>query len=128
MLDIVEHADAVHHLESRLEADEKAARGTADLDRAKRDTFDHGRNLTELVRRIDLNLETPAGPRIDAGLPRLQELVGNIVDGHERYLHRVRLGVRRCRQQTSRHDAGKDSSAPAENRVHGVPPEHARRT
>ena len=41
MLDVVEHPDAVHHLEARLQADEKTTCSATDLYRAKRDAFDN---------------------------------------------------------------------------------------
>jgi hypothetical protein len=118
MLGVIEQARRVEHLEARLQADKEAARRAADLDRAEGDALHHRRNLAELVRRIDLYLDAPAGAPLDARFHRLEKLVRDIVDGRERQFHRELLGTRRRYEKAGCHDAKDGSTEPAGDRMH----------
>src|SRR5690606_14815004 len=57
MLHVVEKPRRVEYLEARLEADQEADRRYRHLDGAERHALYRARNLPELVRRVDLDLD-----------------------------------------------------------------------
>jgi len=77
----------------------------------QRNTFDHGWNLAKLIRRIDLDLEAPTRAPFDARLPRLEKLVGDIIDvGNDIFI--VNCG----RSPRPRYPAARTPSTAAPNR------------
>jgi hypothetical protein len=103
-------------LKPRLEAHPEAVGGTAGLDGAECDAFDHRRQLAELVGGIDLELEPAAGTGFDAGLQRLVVFVHDVVDGRRRQLHGELLRARAGHRETT--GGRNDHSEPTKHDTH----------
>ena len=119
-----------HHFEALVEADQKFRRYDLALDRAELHAFGLTRDRAQLACRIDFGLDAAAGIFFQRGGEILDESVDLIVDGRERYFHRVGFVLRLRRRQASalktkrqtKHDPVPSAIAPPREAGHRILP------